>query len=335
MLQSFRQSALPAFGYYFLLAVSALIATLGLLANSAATIIGAMIISPLMHPIMTFAFGLSTRQSRLIGRGILMLVTGVILVVLVSYIINSLLGIRVTGSEVQSRVQPNYLDMGVALGCGAAGAFMYTRRSIANTLAGVAIAVALVPPLCVVGISFQAGLLIGTEGVDTDMWVGALILFLTNLWGIVFVATMVFVLQGYGKWKYALSGIAAAFFILLLIMVPLGESFQKMYIRELFFRELLRYKLQERKFSEVQMQDISINLRRGSYRVEVSLQSNIQRLDRMNEVQDDLDTIAQRLATRLDHPVRIEMNIIPFYHIRSDTAEAAAESSTPIAPQTP
>ena len=330
MRQNFRESALPAFSYYFLLVLSTLISTLGLIANSSATIIGGMIISPLMHPIVTLAFGITIRDRRLIDRGAVMLLTGIPLCILVAYVFSTIINIRVVGSEVLSRSNPNYLDLGVALGAGASGAFSYSRKSIANALPGVAIAVALVPPLCVVGIGAHAGLLgdlmASNAGIDEDMAIGSLTLFLTNLWGILVAAIIVFLCQKYGDFRGAFRGLLVSVVVLAGLLYPLGTSFYKMYIRELFYRELLRFRAHETRFSEAELHQVDIRLLRGKYRVHMTLFSNVDKLDDLSDTQEKIDLLSKRMAKRLGHPVRIELNVIPLYNVRSSPS---LEKETP------
>jgi uncharacterized membrane protein len=127
-----------------LLFLSTVIATYGVLGDSTATVIGAMIIAPLMTPIMATAIGAFH--------------LGVI-----SF---------TTNSQITARVSPSLLDLAVALASGVAGAFAMSRDDVADSLPGVAISIALVPPLAVVGISLS-------QGQWHDAW-GAMLLFLTN-----------------------------------------------------------------------------------------------------------------------------------------------------------
>jgi len=334
MVDTFAQASLPAFGYYFLILTSSIIATLGLISNSSATIIGAMIIAPLMNPIITLGFGLTVSNKRLIVRGCFMLISGVPLVVGVAYLCSSILDIRTVGHEVLSRSAPNYLDLAVALASGGAAAFAYTRRSILTALPGVAIAVALVPPLCVMGVGLHAGLLgkflAASEGIDEDMWIGAMTLFLTNLWGIIFAAILVFVTQGYGNWRSALRGLVLTFLMLMVVTFFLGEGFYKMYIRELFYTELLRLDVDERRFSEMDISSINIRLRRGVYRVQVVVTANQFKLEELAETKKEITKVAKRLEKKLGHKVLIEVNVIPLFYIRSgppDPREASHDST--------
>ena len=152
-----EQASNPSASFYALLAIATAIATLGLLSNNAATIIGAMIVAPLMNPIVTLSYATIAFQRRLLERGFLTLVTGIVLVISISFIATYLVGTQVIGSEILARVEPNLIDLGIAIASGAAAGLAYSRRSVSNALPGVAIAVALVPPLCVTGIGLALG----------------------------------------------------------------------------------------------------------------------------------------------------------------------------------
>ena len=208
--QQMRQLSIPSFAFFFMLALAATIATLGLIANSAPAVIGAMIIAPLMAPIMSLSYGLVTFDLRLTKRSILTVVAGIVLVMAVGYVSTIAFGLRIAGAEILSRTSPTLIDFGIAVAAGAAAAFSYTRRSIASSIAGVAIAVALVPPLAVSGIGLalgakaasapglsmaEFGVYSGGDGIAG----GAFLLFLTNLIGIIAVAILVFVCQRYGE----------------------------------------------------------------------------------------------------------------------------------------
>ena len=147
-----KAASIPSFSFFFLLICATILATLGLLANSPAVIIGAMIVAPLMNPILSIAFAIVTGHWTLYKQSLVTVFLGASAAILVSYGIGFLLPLSVVGSEVVARSSPNLIDLGIAIAAGAAGAFSLTRKSIANSIAGVAIAVALVPPLCVVGI---------------------------------------------------------------------------------------------------------------------------------------------------------------------------------------
>ena len=137
---------------------------------------------------------------------------------------------------------PTLLDLGVAMAAGAAAAFAYSRKSITNSIAGVAIAVALVPPLAVTGVglalgrraSADVGLSLSEIGLysgGTDIASGAFILFLTNLAGIILVAGAVLVAQRYGDWRRASLGLFLVAVVSMLLMEPLGESLHRLVVK--------------------------------------------------------------------------------------------------------
>jgi uncharacterized hydrophobic protein (TIGR00271 family) len=234
--------SIPAFGFYFMLLLSSVIATLGLLANSAPAIIGAMIIAPLMAPIISFAYSIDIFDWRLARRSLITVITGVLLVIFVAFLCTSLIGLRFAGTEILSRTSPTLLDMGIATAAGAAAAFSYTRQSIATSIAGVAISVALVPPLAVTGIGIAYGQAaftdvglslteLGHYSGGVDIALGSFILFATNLLGIIFFACLVFLSQGYGQWRKAGLGIVIVLACSISIIDPLQRSLYKLIVK--------------------------------------------------------------------------------------------------------
>ena len=236
-----RQSSIPSFGYFFLLVMSCLIATFGLLSNSAPAIIGAMIIAPLMAPIMSMAHGLVIARYARIIRSFLTILAGVIVVIALSYFVTELVGIGIASSEIISRTQPTLLDLGVAIAAGASAAFAYSRSSVMNSIAGVAIAVALVPPLAVVGIGLsidqppniyldhslkETGVNVKADSIAK----GAFLLFLTNLVAIIISAGVVMICQGYGSLKRGSCGLLVMSGFMLAMLEPLGDSLHRIYI---------------------------------------------------------------------------------------------------------
>ena len=234
VLKSRQDAAKPSLEFFVLLIISIVIATVGLIDNSAAVIIGAMIIAPLMDPIVSLAFGISTYNKRLIRQSITLIASGTIIVVITSGLIYQALGINFVDNQMLSRTAPNLIDLSVAIAAGMIGAFAQSRSKIASSMAGVAIAVALVPPLCVTGIglklSAQASLRFNEviiPSLSHQIPEGAFLLFLTNLVGITSAGMAVFLAQNYGSihkcWKFALSCLA----ITALLCAPLTKSLQE------------------------------------------------------------------------------------------------------------
>ena len=151
-----EQGSIPAYAFYFMLASSTVIATFGLLANSAAVIIGAMIVAPLMSPIISMSYWIVAGRGALTMRPRLTVVTGTLLTIGVAFVFTEAIGWKLAGLKIVARMKPSLLYLGVALAASVAAAFAYTRPNASSALAGIAIAVVLVPPLCTVGIAMMS-----------------------------------------------------------------------------------------------------------------------------------------------------------------------------------
>ncbi len=175
--------------FLLLITLSAMIATLGLLQSSTAVVIGAMLVSPLLGPIMGVGFGLATLESNLIKRSLVTIAAGMAVAILVAVLIIWLSPIRDVTPELRARTQPTLLDLGVAVVGGVAGVYAIMRK-LSGVMVGVAIATALVPPLSTVGFGLATG--------RFDFAVGAALLFLTNTLAIAFAATIVARINKFG-----------------------------------------------------------------------------------------------------------------------------------------
>ncbi len=175
--------------YWTLLSLSAVIAIAGVLADSTATVIGAMIIAPLSTPIMGIALGL-VKGERL--GGVRYLLLGSALVVLVGALFSLVLPGAydlISNSQITGRTSPGLIDLIAAIATGLAGAIALSRRDVAAVLPGVAISISLVPPLGVAGVCLGRG--------AVALALGALVLFLSNMLALVFAGMFVFTALGY------------------------------------------------------------------------------------------------------------------------------------------
>ena len=196
ILDYIRTSASPGFDYFFMVVLSSAIATLGLINNSPAVIIGAMVVAPLMSPILGVGLGSITADTKLARNSATALIRGAIISILLATLLTlsniylpfvpSLLEIP---SEVLARTQPTPNDLIIALAGGLAAAYAMAQPHLSAALPGVAIATALMPPLSTIGIGIALG--------RWDIAGGASLLFLTNAVTIAFAATLVFFLEGF------------------------------------------------------------------------------------------------------------------------------------------
>lgn len=228
--QSMLESSHLDMEYLSLLVLGGLIALFGLLQNSAAVIIGAMLISPLMNPILSAALALLLGDGKMGKRAATVLALSVAAVVGITWLAALMIPLKQATPEILARTQPNLLDLFIAVLSGLAGTLALRNVSVAMTiLPGVAIAVAVVPPLSVVGF----GLSTHQNGIAG----GAFLLFITNLVSIIISAAVVFRLMGFrprweaeqGHWKlkYRL-GFSAV--LLLVLSIPLFLTLRKVTI---------------------------------------------------------------------------------------------------------
>lgn len=175
--------------FWVLLTLAAIIATAGVVSDSTATVIGAMIVAPLMTPILGTALALVLARKGAMVRSLGYVVGGALLVVAVGYLIGAIdpIGlVSASNSQVTGRTNPRLIDLIAALATGTVGAFALVRSDVSDTLPGVAIAISLVPPLAVVGLLLEAG--------RYDEASGALLLFGTNVTAIIATGTVVLLL---------------------------------------------------------------------------------------------------------------------------------------------
>jgi len=168
---------------------AAFIAGFGLMENSPAVIIGAMLIAMLFGPILGIAMALAEADMRLLGRALVAEVVGAVCVLAVGCAVGLSTRHLVIGSEILNRTAPILLDLLIALVGGIAGAFALLSSSLSSVIVGVAIATALVPPLTTCGILLARGL--------PELAMGAFLLFLANFSAIAFGGMVVFLLAGY------------------------------------------------------------------------------------------------------------------------------------------
>lgn len=216
----------PSTKFWILLALSAIIATAGVVADSVATVIGAMIVAPLMTPILGVALGGVLADRPQIIRSALFVVGGALIVIAIAFLISAVFAPPndyASNGQVAARISPSLIDLVAALATGLVGAFALVRADISDTLPGVAIAISLVPPLAVTGMLLQVGRY-GDAG-------QSLLLFGTNVAAIIATGTIVLLLyrvrgaaqqSGLPVGAFSRSRLVVVIGALVAIAVPLG-----------------------------------------------------------------------------------------------------------------
>lgn len=181
-------------GFLIMLTLAGIVAIAGVLTDSTATVIGAMIIAPLGTPILAIGLGIVTGHLSLVVRSILWVLAGLVIVIVLGLLFSLFVSTPQsleTNSQVVGRTSPSFMDLVAALATGFAGGFAMCRKDLSAVLPGVAIAISLVPPLGVVGVC--AG-----QGLWADA-LGALWLFLSNVVALVIAGSIVFTIAGYAR----------------------------------------------------------------------------------------------------------------------------------------
>jgi uncharacterized hydrophobic protein (TIGR00271 family) len=214
--------------FWALLVLAAVIATAGVIFDSTATVIGAMIVAPLMTPILGTVLSVVSGDGRNLLLSLALVVAGSLAVVLIAIAIGELVPIPIdatTSSQVAGRIHPRLIDLVAALATGAVGAFALVRSDVSDTLPGVAIAISLVPPLAVVGLTLESGY--------PHESTGALLLFVTNVAAILLSGLIVMALYRVralamqGPRSHRLSGRASTIVIVAAVValaIPLAAA---------------------------------------------------------------------------------------------------------------
>ena len=177
--------------FWLLLVLASIIASAGIVGDSTATVIGAMIVAPLMTPILGTMLATVLGDRANLIRSLLLVLGGAVAAVAIGFAVGLLVQTAVlaaTNAQVSARVSPRLIDLLAALGTGVVGSVALVRRDISDTLPGVAIAISLVPPLTVAGLVLESG--------SVDQFLGALLLFVTNV--VAILGTGIVVMSVYG-----------------------------------------------------------------------------------------------------------------------------------------
>lgn len=280
-----RDSATASPSYMTLMVLSTLLAVFGLFANSTPVIIGAMILAPMMAPIIASSMGAVRQDDRLLGDSLQTLAIGIGLSLSFAALASWIIPFRAVTAEIEARLTPTLLDLGVAVVSGIAGAYAHAREEVAKSLAGVAIAVALVPPLAVAGI--------GLGWADWSVFSGAFLMFLTNLGGMILAGGLTFLMLGFAPFHLAHRGLAITLVAVVVLSIPLSLSFSRMATEQDALRQLEGWVV-----SDIELRDVKVRSGR-TMRITATLLAE--------HVPDDaqLDQLRSAIETRMRRPVEL------------------------------
>lgn len=292
-----RVNARPSIDYTVMILVSAALASLGLLLNSSAVIIGAMLVAPLMSPLVALSTGLTVGRVRVAARAVVTLALGVLMALVVGYTFGAVLP-RLPTAEMLSRGSPTLLDAAIALASGVAGAYATARKDIPAALAGVAIAAALMPPLCTVGLAAALG--------EPELATGAGVLFLTNIFCITLAGIGTFLYLGMTFRRYDDVSVPMqvfGVFVVILAAVPVGMELMSL-SRQSTTENLIRRELNDFLPDDVDLISLEFFRRDEPTRVVATVRTALELTP------SQTDPIEQRIASQLGESVRLEMVVL-------------------------
>ncbi len=322
VVEDIAQSASPGFDFFLLVVLSCMIATMGLITDSPAVIIGAMLLAPLMSPIIGIGLASITGNANLLQKSLSALLRGALLAVglatLVTLINNQIpfIAMQELPREVLSRTRPTPIDLAIALAGGIAAAYALTQPALSAALPGVAIATALMPPLCTVGI----GLALGQWAVAG----GAALLFLTNAVTIAFAAVLVFFIRGFARGKPVVKdrrlpqGLVLSAVLTALLLIPLT------YYSVQFFQDASENRLinsvvhaEVSKIANAELTEIKINRNGSALDMVLTIRTN------SNLRYEQVTDLQKAIVSGIHMPVSLKVNQI------------FAERLDPLIPPTP
>ncbi|MBF0399497.1 MAG: DUF389 domain-containing protein [Magnetococcales bacterium] len=293
-------------GFAFMTIMSLGLATLGLLLNSPSVIIGAMLVSPLMGPIIAVGFAFPALNLPLLLKGGTTLLIGVLISVLTATALVSLSPIDDLTSEILARTRPNLFDLLVALFSGLVGGYAIINANM-TAIVGVAIATALMPPLATVGF-----------GIATHQtWVahGAAMLFVTNISAITLGVSLVAIWYGFGR---AMSGRGLLWQGMITVLI--GMSLLTPLLNSLRgIAEEMAVKRTVRTVLEAQVEKDLSNMM-GEYRVNLLADGSVQVMGiaYVDKPGNELETlVAQNLEVSLGRKVKVLLKQIPVHDLET------------------
>ena len=299
--EQIKTEARPDLDFFVLSIFSGIIITLGIIINSGAIIIGGMLLAPLVWPILAGALGIIKGSSNVIERSLFNLIKATILVLVVACLIGLFSPLKEIGSEMASRTRPTLFELFIALAAGFVAAYIISFPKLGSAIAGVMVAAAIVPPICVMGLSFAYG--------DLAQAGGAFLLYITNLIAATLGAYFLFALAKFkapqteaGKERRTETFVWLVIF-LVIITIPLviitrgviKENRQDKIVRETITINLPKAQLTETTIKEVE----------GILTVEAVIRSS------GTISQDKVKELSDILSAELGGPVLLKITLVP------------------------
>ena len=310
VLEELDQSSSPGFDYFLLVILSCSIATFGLITDSAAVIIGAMLVAPLMSPILGLSLASVAGEQRMFRRAIVALVEGVLLAAALSALLAWLthalpFGILIElPGEVLARTRPSPFDLGIALAGGAAAAYALAQPRLSAALPGVAIATALMPPVCTVGIGIALG--------NSQVAFGAALLFMTNLAAISLAGIVVFAALGFrpknikDTWNHIPRSLFISAALVLVTTIPLVILTLRLVDQSRLIQDVRQAAIAEiSSLPDAQLVDVFIDNSNVTMDLIITVRTSRQ------PTHQQVVTLQKAIAARLQRTIALQLIVVP------------------------
>jgi uncharacterized hydrophobic protein (TIGR00271 family) len=314
VLEELSQASSPGFDYFLLVMLSCSIATFGLITDSTAVIIGAMLVAPLMSPILGLSLASVVAEENVFERASLALLEGIFLALVLSTALGWLATIlpfdflTTLPNEVLSRTHPTPFDLGIGLAGGAAAAYALAQPRLSAALPGVAIATALMPPLCTAGI--------GLATAHWDVAFGAILLFVTNLAAISFAGILVFVALGFrpqkreARWHHLPRSLLISAVLVLLVTIPLVILTTRLVAQARFTTQVQDTVANVvASLPDAEILEVKTNSTNGVLELDLTI------LTTHSPSYEQVVNLQEEIAYQLNQSVALQLNVVPGTHL--------------------
>ena len=187
------ESSAPRFDFYFLVVLSTLFVSLGLIADNIILVIGGMLITPILSPILAISLGIVIRNFKVIVRSIRIFLVSFLLACFVAFFVGMMVDFNLADISLINNLEVNGFMLAVALVAGMAASYTWAKPNLSETMPGIAITVTLIPPITAIGLAFAAS--------DIEMIMKIFYVLVLNVVGILAASTLVFILMQFNKSK--------------------------------------------------------------------------------------------------------------------------------------
>ena len=307
-----HQQARPTPEYYVLCTIAGMVATFGLLMNNGTAIIGAVLIAPLMGPILGISFSTLTGRRKSTLQATFTLCLGITVILAISYLVSlPFLNVGIT-DEMVSRTKPTLLNLLIAFPAGFLAGYTRIRKSFSDKVYGVAMSVTTLPPLCIAGIALAQGQLTLVRG--------AVVMFLSNFMGILFSSFLAFSLSELRRLQRKhINRLVFPSLLLLVMSIPLTFSFFEVAETHRLQTTILKaLEVENAVFPHMEVTDLDIDLLQKPIQVSVTLRTSVDTASPQNHstytvesIQQKIKLIQSQITQQFGKPIALTMHLLP------------------------